>query len=139
MSTAFFRDWGKVFSIQCSVFRILIAVLLVLVPAGCVSKAKAKAQARDAFIAGQQETLRQMQQNQTPTVSILGQVNTPVVAWTKDLTLAQALIAASYTGRSDPSEILIVRRGVAIRVDPQKLLSGEDVPLQAGDVIQIKQ
>ena len=139
MRTALFRFFEEVFSIQYSVFRILMAVLLMCMMSGCVSKARAKAQARDAFIAGQQETLRHMQQNQAPTVTILGQVNTPLVAWTKELTLAQALLTASYTGRSDPSEILIVRRGVGIRIDPQKLLGGEDVPLQAGDVIQIKQ
>jgi len=139
MSRALLRFLGEVFSIQYSVFSFLLALLLSVLLSGCVSKAKAKAQARDAFIAGQQETLRHMQQNQAPTVTILGQVNTPVVAWMKDLTLAQALITASYTGRSDPSEILIVRRGVGIRIDPQKLLGGEDVPLQPGDVIQIKQ
>jgi len=118
---------------------VLTAVLLPFLLSGCVSKAKAKAQARDAFIAGQQETLRQMQLNQTPAVTIMGQVKTSVVAWTKDLTLAQALVTAEYTGRSDPGEIIVVRRGVATRVDPKKLLSGEDIPLQAGDVIQIKQ
>ena len=69
----------------------------------------------------------------------MGQVRTPAVAWTKDLTLAQALITAEYTGRSDPGEIILVRRGVATRVDPKKLLSGEDFLLQPGDVIQIKQ
>ena len=130
--------WKPVGSIQSSVFSVLTALLLASVT-GCVSKAKARAQARDAFIAGQQETLRQMQLKQAPSVTILGQVNTPVVAFTKDLTLAQALIAGEYTGRSDPSEIIVVRRGIATRVDPKKLLNGEDIPLQPGDVIQIKE
>jgi hypothetical protein len=115
-----------------------MAAALLFAMTGCVTKEKAKAEARKAFIAGQQESLRQMQLNQAPTVTVIGQVNSPVVAWTKDLTLAQALIDADYAGRTTPKEIILVRRGVAKRVETQSLLSGEDVPLQAGDVIQIK-
>ena len=69
----------------------------------------------------------------------VGLDSAPDVAWTNNLTLAAALVTANYTGRTDPSEILIIRNGRAIRVDPKQLLSGEDVPLQAGDVIQVRQ
>jgi hypothetical protein len=47
------------------------------------------------------------------------------------------LISAQYTVRGDPREIILIRKGVASRIDPRKLLSGEDVPLQAGDIIQV--
>ena len=106
--------------------------------AGCVSKSKSQEEARKAFIAGQQEAIRHMQQNQTPTVTFIGPVANPTVPWTQDLTLAQALISASYTGRSDPAEILLIRRGVAQRVDLKKLLAGEDIRLQPGDIVQVR-
>ena len=124
---------------RATVILVLLALAVLPLLSGCVTKAKAQADARNAFIAGQQEAVRHLQQNQVPTVTIIGQVTTPTVAWSQDLTLAQALITASYTGRSDPSEIIIVRRGVAQRIDPKKLLAGEDIPLQPGDIIQIKQ
>src|SRR5205807_3681366 len=93
---------GKVFRVQprklSGVFSLLATAVLVA-SAGCMTKAKARAQARDAFIAGQQESFRQMQQNQTPTVTFFGPVNNAAVLWTKDLTLAQALLKAEYTGR----------------------------------------
>lgn len=110
---------------------------LLAICAGCVTKEKAKADARNAFIAGQQETMRQMQLNQSPNVNFVGPVRNPVVPWIQDLTLAQALISAQYTVRGDPREIILIRKGVASRIDPKKLLSGEDVPLLAGDIIQV--
>jgi hypothetical protein len=75
--------------------------------------------------------------NQSPNINFIGPVKNPVVPWTTDLTLAQALISAQYTVRSDPREIILIRKGVASRIDPKKLLIGEDIPLQAGDIIQV--
>ena len=100
-----------------------------------------KAEANAAYRAGQQEALARMQQQQprVPSVTVVGQVSVPTIPWIEALTLAKALVTANYTGRTDPTEILIVRNGRAFRVDPKQLLSGEDVPLQAGDVVQIKQ
>jgi len=60
------------------------------------------------------------------------------VPWTDELTLAKALHAAEYFGDKDPTEILIVRSGKAIRYDPKKLLEGEDMPLEPQDLIQLK-
>jgi hypothetical protein len=65
-------------------------------------------------------------------------VRKPYVPWTPDLTLAKALVEGEYTGASDPTEIYIVRGGLARPVDPAKLTSGEDIQLQAGDVVQVK-
>ena len=53
------------------------------------------------------------------------------------MTLARALVTAEYLGTTDPGQILIVHNGVATRVEPSKLLSGVDIPLQPGDIVQL--
>jgi len=105
---------------------------------GCVTKAKAREQAKQAFMAGQQSAMMRMSQPQKPVVTFIGQVQTPSIAWTEGLTLARAIVNAGYMGK-DPKQILIVRGGQAVPVDPKQLLNGEDVPLQSGDLIQIVQ
>lgn len=106
---------------------------------GCVSKAKAKAQAEAAFLAGQQQALTQMRQNaaQGATVTINGPVRQSVLPWTESMTLGSALVAADYYG-PDPTMIMIARGGRAMQIDPKTLLQGQDVQLLAGDVIQIQ-
>jgi hypothetical protein len=107
--------------------------------AGCVTKGQAKAQARAAYLAGQQETLTRLQQAQAqgPSVRINGPVRNPVVPWTRGLTLMKAIVAAEYQGASDPAEIILLHRGLARRLDVKQLLDGEDVPLEPGDVVQL--
>ena len=121
---------------------ILLSSGLLLLAAGlsgCITKAKADAQARAAFVAGEQQAMRNMEQLKTrgPTVTVVGEVKNPRIPWTAELTLAKAVVAAEYLGTKDPSEILIVREGKAMRFDPKKLLEGEDVPLQPQDLIQL--
>jgi len=111
---------------------------------GCTTKAKARAEARTAYLAGQQEAIMRMQQSKAstapagPTVTVQGRVKNPVVPWTEDLTAAKAIVAADYYGLSDPREIIIVRQRKAIRLDPRKLLNGEDPPLQPGDIMELR-
>lgn len=105
---------------------------------GCVTKAKAREQARAAFLAGQQSAMIRMAQPQKPIVTFIGQVQTPTIPWSEGLTLAQGIVQARYTGK-DPKQIMIVRNGQAVPVDPKELLKGEDVPLVAGDLVQITQ
>ncbi|MGA2657146.1 MAG: hypothetical protein ABSH34_06465 [Verrucomicrobiota bacterium] len=116
-----------------------LALLICSALAGCVTKAQAKAQARAAYIAGEQAAMIRLQQAQAqgPSVRINGPVRNPVVPWTASLTLSQAIMAAEYQGVGDPLEIIVVRNGVARRVDVKNLLGGQDVPLQPGDVVQI--
>ena len=118
-------------------------LLLAFAFAGCVSKSKANAQARKAYIAGQQETMVRMQQIQTqgqgPCVTVNGDVRNHVVPWTEGMTLAKALVAADYLGAGDPAQVIILRNGIGKRVEPRKLLSGEDIPLQPGDVVHLMQ
>lgn len=111
---------------------------MIFIGAGCVTKSKAKAEARTAFISGQKQAEAAMQ-SQEPSVWVVGNVKTPLIPWTQQLTLAKALLAAQYQGVGDPSQINI-RRGAQppINVNPQRLLQGEDIPLQAGDRVEIR-
>ena len=85
--------------------------------------------------------MMKMQQAQTagqgPCVTVNGEVRNHVVPWTEGLTLARAVIAADYIGTADPGQILIVHNGIATRLDPKQLLSGVDIPLQPGDMVQL--
>ena len=118
------------------------ALSICLAFSGCVSKYQAEARAKEAFAAGVQQGMRLQQQTQqqtsTQSVRIVGDVKNPVLPWRAELTLAQAIVDAGYSGTSPPSDILIVRNGVATQVDVSKLLAGQDTPLQPGDVVQIK-
>jgi hypothetical protein len=116
----------------------LLLLSVALVFSGCVSKAKAKAQAHAAFVAGQQDAIRRMSLTQNPTVTINGEVRNAAVPWIEGLTLAKAIVAAEYYGKSDPTDIIIVRAGVATRVDMRKLLAGEDLPLSPGDIVELR-
>ena len=119
-----------------------MAAIATLPLAGCVTKAKARQQARDAFLAGQQQAMTQMRTQQQPPqvirpVTFIGQFHAPSVPWTPELTLAAGIVSAGYSG-PDPTEILIIRNNRAMPVDPKKLLGGADIPLQAGDLVQVK-
>jgi len=117
------------------------ALLLAFALEGCVTKSKANAQARAAYLAGQQQAMTRIQQTQTqgqgPCVTVNGEVRNRVVPWTQGMTLAKAVLAADYYGAADPGQIIIVHNGMATRVDPKQLLSGVDIPLQPGDVVQL--
>jgi hypothetical protein len=116
------------------------AVLLCsLALTSCVSKSKAEAQARAAFLAGQQQgtMMNRQKQLQGPTVTVLGEVRNALVTWTADLTLAKAVVAAQYYGRTDPARITIQREGKEIHCDPRDLLGGKDVQLEPNDVIEL--
>ena len=116
-----------------------VLVLLAVAFAGCVSKSKADARARAAFIAGQQQAVVRMQQvqGQGPSVTINGEVRNRIVPWTEGMTLAKAVVAADYYGATDPAQIIIVHNGIATRVEPRQLLNGVDIPLQPGDIVQL--
>jgi hypothetical protein len=112
-------------------------LILLLTIAGCTTKAKSNAQAKAAFIAGQKQALAA--QAQSTSVWIVGNVKTSQIPWTADLTLSKALIIADYQGPGDPGQITVFRSGQpAIRVAPNQLLQGEDIPLQGGDRIDLR-
>ncbi|HPC60422.1 MAG TPA: hypothetical protein PKX23_07170 [Verrucomicrobiota bacterium] len=106
---------------------------------GCVSRAQARAEAAAAYAAGLREGMaRTGPVVQGPTVIFSGQVRTPYVPWTPKLTLAQAILAAGYYAPTDPVRITITRHGTEIPVEVEQLLAGNDVPLEAGDLIKIE-
>jgi hypothetical protein len=121
--------------------RLGLPLVLAATLAGCVTKSKANAQARAAYLAGQQQAIARMQQAQTagqgPCVTVNGEVRNHIVPWTQGMTLAKAVVAAEYIGTTDPGQIMIVHNGIATRLDPKQLLSGVDVLLQPGDIVQL--
>jgi hypothetical protein len=105
---------------------------------GCVTQSKSKAEARAAYLAGQNNALRQQQAQAQPLgVTIIGPVQNPDVPWVEGLTLAQAIATANYLGQHDPKEIIITRQGESAKLAPKMLLNGATVPLEPGDTITI--
>ncbi len=131
---------GRIFY-QLRVFaslRLCVPVFFALfVVAGCVSKSKARINAQQAYIAGQQSAMMTMQQNKT-SVQVRGNVKNTVIPWTEGLTMAQAIVAAEYQGAHDPSSVIIVRNGTGTEIKAVELLHGHDEPLQPGDMIEIR-
>lgn len=119
----------------------LAAAGLALALSGCVTKSAAQARAKAAYQAGRRDALLELQQNQMQSVGTSVRVNGPVhntvIPWTQGLTLKRAILTADYNGPVDPAEILVVRRGVATHLDLNQLLSGADMPLQPGDIVQL--
>jgi hypothetical protein len=115
--------------------RIVCALLALVIVAGCTTKSKSKAQAQAAFLAGRQQAMAT--QFQGPSVQVVGDVKTHVIPWTDGLTLAKALVAAEYQGPGDPGSINVIRNGAPISVSPKVLLEGQDMPLEAGDRVEI--
>ena len=79
----------------------------------------------------------QMQTGQ-PAVFVRGDVRNPVVPWSEELTLARAILAAEYVGRTDPHSINVLRGGKSKRFSTLRLLAGEDMDLEPGDVVEIR-
>ena len=105
---------------------------------GCTTQSEARARAQAAFMEGRRQAAESMNQNQAPMVFIIGPVRYPNIPWTPDLTLARALVIADYVNPGDPSQIIVTRNGENIPVAPRKLLQGQDLPLLAGDRIEIR-
>jgi hypothetical protein len=114
-----------------------IILLLAATVSGCTTQSKAKAQSQAAFLAGQNAALRQQQQE--PSVTIIGPVQNSQVPWVAGLTLAQAIATANYLDSGAPKEIIITRNGESATLDPNVLLNGAVVPLEAGDVVELRQ
>jgi hypothetical protein len=113
----------------------VVILFLALAAGGCTSKSKARAQAQSAFLEGQNAMLRQQQSSG---ITIIGPVQNPQVPWVAGLTLSQAIATANYLDSREPRQIVITRNGESAIVDPKILLSGAVVPLEAGDVIELR-
>ena len=80
-----------------------------------------------------QEAMRQAQM----VVQVRGDVRNRVIPWNEDLTLARALVAADYIGRWDPLSVTVTRGRKTQRFSASRLLGGDDMFLEPGDVIDI--
>jgi uncharacterized protein YceK len=119
----------------CALMLSLSAAVLF---SGCTTKLTARAGAQQAYLAGQNAQLQQQLAAQFTGVTIVGPVQNPQVPWVAGLTLAQAVATANYVGAQPPEEIIITRQGESASVDPDVLLDGTDVPLEAGDVVELR-
>jgi len=117
-----------------------VAGLLVIAAlSGCMSRAKARELARQAYLAGQRDAIAQAHQQQQSipgAITFIGPVDLPVIPFEPGMTLARAIVVASCNSPYDPARITIRRNTEEIHVDPERLLEGRDVPLQPGDIVQ---
>jgi hypothetical protein len=60
------------------------------------------------------------------------------VPWVAGLTLAQAIATANYVGADEPTQIIIKRQGESATLDAKVFLNGKDIPLEIGDVIELR-
>lgn len=109
-----------------------------LAVAGCATRSGSRAQAQIAYLAGQNMVLQQQLAAQFHGVTVIGAVENPQVAWVEGLTLAQAVATAKYTGRAEPKQIIITHQGESATLDAKVLFSGTDIPVDAGDVIELR-
>jgi hypothetical protein len=121
---------------------IFAAVLFAgILTGGCTSESKAKLREKNAFLAGQNTVLQQQQAQsaaQTPGVTVIGPVQHPQVPWVTGLTLAQAIATANYVGQDAPKQIIITHNGESATLDASVLLNGTDIPLDIGDVVELR-
>lgn len=121
-----------------------IALPLCLALTGCAgnNKAQTQQQFQRAYLAGEEaaraQMQQQMQQNAVPQVHFLGPFKNPVLIWSEGLTLAHALVQADYQSQATPLAITIYRGSEIIRIDPQRVLQGEDYPLAPGDTVVVQ-
>jgi hypothetical protein len=79
----------------------------------------------------------EMQQGQLA-VFVRGDVRNRVIPWNEELTLARAIMAAEYVGRWDPYSVNVLRGTRSKRFSTSRLLAGDDMDLEPGDVIEIR-
>lgn len=117
-------------------------LMLALAVSGCTTRSKARAQAQagaqQAYLAGQNQVLQQALEMEYSGVTILGPVQTSQVPWVEGLTLAQAIATANYLDPNPPGEIILTRQGDSAKLDSSVLLHGAVVPLEQGDVIELR-
>ena len=123
-------------NIPATRFILCCISISVLSLTGCETKREARLQAQQAYVAGQEQVLNQTLPKQ-PVVTVNGPVRNSSIPWTEDLTLAKAILAADYTGYLRPRLIRVTRMGETTEFKSSDLLNGQDIPLQAGDVVEV--
>ena len=120
------------------IFVWALSISLAALLAGCTTKSGAQAKAQQAFLAGQNVALRQQQAAQFSGVTVVGPVQNSQVPWVAGLTLAQAVATANYLDSHEPKAIVITRQGENATLSADVLLNGAVVPLEPGDVIELR-
>ncbi len=115
-----------------------VILALVLAATGCTTKSKSQLQAQRAYLAGQNAALRQPQAMPIPSVTIIGAVQNPTVPWVVGLNLTQAIATANYLDSKEPEIIILTRQGQSATLPPNILFTGAVVPLEPGDVVEIR-
>jgi hypothetical protein len=130
---------------QARFWILVVALIAGILTGGCVSKSEARLRERNAFLEGQNTALQQQQAKtaaqtaaESPGVTIVGSVQHPQVPWITGLTLAQALSTANYVGADEPKQIILTRHGESATMDANVLLNGTDIPLEIGDIIELR-
>lgn len=115
----------------------VVVLLLAFAGGGCMTRSQSQTDVQAAYLAGQRDAYARIAALQRTSVIVIGPVQNPEVQWTEGLTLAQAIVAANYTGHGNPKGIILTRQGETTVIDPKDLLHGHDVPLQPGDTITL--
>ena len=115
-----------------------VMLFLAMAVAGCTTASKSRLKEQNAFLAGQNAALRQQQQSQFNGVTIVGPVQNAQVPWVAGLTLVQAIATANYLDSREPRQVIITRNGESATLDAKVLLNGAVVPLEAGDVVELR-
>jgi hypothetical protein len=124
-----------VFNISMQIFAVILILLLAVT--GCSTKTQ-RLEAQHAMLVQQNAALQKQLAASLKGVTVIGPVENPFVPWVAGLTLAQAVATANYLDPNEPKEIIITRQGETASLDAQALLSGAAVPLEMGDVIEIR-
>lgn len=112
---------------------LLLALITVLATAGCKSKSIGRTPPPLYMDPAAQEAARRAQM----IVHVRGAVRNGIIPWSEDLTLAGALVEADYIGRVQPLSVTVTRGRQVQRVSASRLLSGHDMFLEPGDVVDI--
>jgi hypothetical protein len=120
--------------------KLFFAALLISVvtTSGCVTRSQAEADEHEAYLDGQRDAFASVAEANRTSIMVIGQVQNREIPWKDGMTLAQAIVAANYVSNFNPREIILLRRGKSISIDPKELLRGHDVPLEPGDTITLR-
>ena len=114
-----------------------IILIFAFVASGCMSKSRSRLESQNAFLAGQNAALKQ-QLAQYNGITFIGAVQNAQVPWVAGLTLAQAVATANYIGQNEPKAVIITHQGESAVLDASVLFSGKDIPLEAGDIVELR-
>lgn len=117
----------------------LVALTVALLWMGCAGPVpqQSEADARQQYLKGQEDAFDLMQRSGIPLVRVTGPVQRAVLLWKPDLGVGEAIVEAGYLKAETPSRILIQRIQGTIDISPARVLAGEFIPLQSGDILQI--